>query len=68
MIAIAHFLGLAITTVFAASAAVLLDWIFLYAAFRLMRPAAPACAPAFRQELVRGTRQLARHFDPAARR
>ena len=68
MIAIAHCLGLAIATVFAASAAVLLDWILLYAAFHLMRTAARTPAPAFRPELVHGTRQLARHFDPAARR
>src|SRR5262249_46470542 len=39
MIAIALFLGLVLTTVFAASAAVLLDWILLRAMFQLMRPA-----------------------------
>ena len=35
MIAIAHFAGLAFATIFAASAAVLLDWILLRAMFQL---------------------------------
>src|SRR5262249_4161335 len=39
MIGIAHFAGLVVTTVFAASAAVLLDWLLLRAMFQLMRPA-----------------------------
>jgi len=80
MTAIANFAGLVITTLFAASAAVLLDWIFLKAMFRLMRPAAvkanPAESPTFARdrkaasttasELVHGTRQIARYFAPAA--
>ena len=39
MIAIAHFAGLVLTTIFAAAAAVLLDWLLLRAMFQLMRPA-----------------------------
>ena len=39
MIAIAHFAGLVFTTIFAAAAAVLLDWLLLRAMFQLMRPA-----------------------------
>ncbi|HLZ13610.1 MAG TPA: hypothetical protein VKP58_13570 [Candidatus Acidoferrum sp.] len=39
MIAIAHFAGLVLTTIFAAAAAVLLDWLFLRAMFQVMRPA-----------------------------
>jgi hypothetical protein len=39
MIAIAHFAGLVVTTLFAAAAAVLLDWLLLRAMFQLMRPA-----------------------------
>lgn len=70
MIAIAHFAGLVITTLFAAGAAVLLDWIFLRAMFQLMRPAtAKAAAPSrskFGSELVQGTRELARQFGAAA--
>ena len=70
MVAIANFVVLVITTLFAASAAVLLDWIFLQAMFRLMRPATakPIAAPTFKSELVHGTRQIARHFSPAAAR
>jgi hypothetical protein len=68
MIAIAHFAGLAITTIFAASAAVLLNWLFLQAMFHLMRPAAAKKVHTFRSELVNGTRQLARQFGPAALR
>jgi hypothetical protein len=76
MIAIIHFVGLVITTIFAAAAAVLLDWLFLQAAFHLMRPAAAsstqrgplqkAAPTTFGTELVHGTRELARHFGPAA--
>ncbi len=69
MIAIAHFAGLVITTIFAASAAVLLDWILLRAMFQLMRPvtAKMAARPrsTFGSELVHGTREIARHFGPA---
>ncbi len=78
MIAIAHFAGLVVTTLFAAGAAVLLDWIFLRAMFQLMRPAtmrpvtgqsvtqAKACATSFGTELVQGTRELARQLGAAA--
>ena len=80
MIAIAHFAGLVITTLFAAAAAVLLDWLLLRAMFQLMRPAAaqrgrlqkagPTTASAnhttFGAELVQGTRELVRHLGPAA--
>lgn len=70
MIAIANFTGLVITTFFAASAAVLLDWIFLQAMFRLMKPAAAKhvvpSRTAFGTELVQGTRQIARHFAASA--
>jgi hypothetical protein len=67
MIAIAHFAGLVFTTIFAAAAAVLLDWLFLRAMFQLMRPAtAKQKAPTFGSELVQGTRELVRHLGPAA--
>lgn len=70
MIAIAHFAGLVATTLFAAAAAVLLDWIFLQAMFRLMKPAvakhAALSRSTFGTELVQGTRQIAPHFGPAA--
>jgi len=66
MIAMAHFAGLVITTIFAAAAAVLLDWLFLQAMFRLMRPAGAKKAQTFRSELVHGTREMARAFDTAA--
>ncbi len=65
MIAIAHFAGLVLTTIFAAAAAVLLDWLFLRAMFHLMRPAT-AAKPTFGAELVQGTRELVRHLGPAA--
>lgn len=72
MIAIAHFAGLALATIFAASAAVLLDWILLRAMFQLMRPATVKVAATprsnFNAELVQGTREIARHFGPAALR
>ena len=69
MIAMAHFAGLVITTIFAAAGAVLLDWLFLQAMFRLMRPATAQAAkthPTFRSELVNGTRELVRQLGPAA--
>ena len=78
MIAMAHFAGLLITTIFAAAAAVLLDWLFLQAMFRLIRPAAKTTSAktthdnrysaAFGSELVNGTRELARRFGAAALR
>lgn len=66
MIAMAHFAGLVVTTIFAAAAAVFLDWLLLQAMFRLMRPAGAKKSPTFRSELVNGTRELARAFGPAA--
>ena len=70
MIAIAHFVGLVVTTLFAAGAAVLLDWIFLRAMVQLMRPATAKAAASsrsnFGSELVQGTRELARQFGAAA--
>ena len=72
MTAIAHFTGLALATIFAASAAVLLDWLLLRAMFQLMRPAMGKVAATprsnFSAELVHGTREIARHFGPAALR
>jgi hypothetical protein len=61
MIATLHFAILAITTLFAAAAAVGLHWLFLQAAFLMMRPATARRIPV-RTELVRGTAQLARTF------
>ena len=69
MIAMAHFAGLVITTILAAAAAVLLDWLFLKAMFHLMRPATAKVAktpPTLRSELVNGTRELVRQLGPAA--
>ncbi len=79
MIAVAHFAGLVLTTIFAAAAAVLLDWLLLRAMFQLMRPATSkatsaekagpprkAAATTFGTELVQGTRELVRHLGPAA--
>lgn len=61
MIAMLQFAMLVITTMFAAAAAVGLEWLFLKAAFRMMRPATARRIPS-RAELVRGTAQLARAF------
>jgi len=66
MIAIAHFAGLVVTTLFAAAAAVLLDWLLLRAMFQLMRPATAKQKSTFGSELVQGTRELVRHLGPAA--
>jgi len=82
MIAIAHFAGLVLTTLFAAAAAVFLDWLLLRAMFQLMRPAAAnaqnsrlqksgpttdvAKRTTFGAELAQGTRELVRHLGPAA--
>jgi hypothetical protein len=61
MITMLHFATLVITTIFAAGAAAGLHWLFLQAAFLLMRPAtAPRIS--FPTGLVRGTTQLARAF------
>ena len=68
MIAIVHFATLVVTTVFAAGAAVLFNWLLLQGAFHLMRPAtakriyAPVRNELRRSKLVRGTGELARAF------
>jgi hypothetical protein len=61
MIAMLQFATLFIITLFAAAAAVGLHWLFLNAAFLMMRPATARRIPV-RTELVRGTAQLARAF------
>ena len=61
MIAMMHFATLVITTIFAAAAAMSLNWLLLRAAFVLMQPAT-ARKSVVRTELVRGTAQLARAF------
>src|SRR5260370_2874716 len=58
MIAMLQFATLVITTMFAAAAAVGLHWLFLQAAFLMMRPATARRIPA-RTELVHGTVRLA---------
>jgi hypothetical protein len=62
MIAMMHFVTLVITSMFAAAAAVGLNWIFLRAAFLMMRPATAQRIP-LRTELVRATTQLARAYS-----
>ena len=61
MIAMLEFATLVIATVFAAAAAIMLNWLLLKAAFLMMRPATARRISA-RTELVRGTGQLARAF------
>jgi hypothetical protein len=61
MIAMLHFATLVVTTLFAAAAAVALDWLLLRAMFVLMRPATARRVKAPSQ-LVRGTTQLARAY------
>jgi len=61
MIAMLQFATLVITTIFAALAAVALHWLFLRAAFLMMKPAT-ARRIQVRTERVRGTTQLARTF------
>jgi hypothetical protein len=61
MIAMMNFATLVITTMFAAAAAVGLNWLFLRAAFLMMRPATAQRIP-LHTELARGTAQLARAF------
>ena len=61
MVAMLQFATLVITTIFAAAAAVGLHWLFLQAAFLMMRPAT-ARRISVRPELARGTTQLARAF------
>jgi hypothetical protein len=63
MTGIVQFTTLAVATMFAAAAAVAFYWVLLRAACELMKPAAGRRAPV-RTELVRGTMQLARAFDP----
>ncbi len=62
MIAMLNFATLVITTMFAAAAAVGLNWLFLQAAFLMMRPATAQRIP-LRAELARGTAQLARAYS-----
>ncbi len=62
MIAMMEFATLVITTMFAAAAAVGLNWLFLQAAFLMMRPATAQRIP-LRTELARGTAQLARAYS-----
>lgn len=61
MISMLQFATLVIATIFAAAAAVGLHWLFLRAAFLMMRPATARRIPV-RTELARGTAQLARAF------
>ena len=61
MIAMLDFTTFVIATIFAAAAAVALNWLFLRVAFVLMQPAM-ASRTVLRTELVRGTAQLARAF------
>jgi hypothetical protein len=61
MIAMLEFATIAIATMFAVAAAVALHWLFLQAAFLMMRPATARRIPGG-TELVRGTKQLARVF------
>jgi len=62
MIAMLQFATYVITTMFAVAAAAGLHWLFLRAAFLMMRPATARRIPA-RTELVRGTAQLARAYS-----
>jgi hypothetical protein len=62
MIAMLQFATLAITTMFAAAAAVGLHWLCLKAAFLMMRPATAQRIPV-RTELVRGTAHLIRAYS-----
>jgi hypothetical protein len=61
MIAMLQLAMLAIITVFAVAAAAAVHWLFLKAAFVMMRPATARRIP-MRSELVRGTSQLAKAF------
>jgi len=61
MIAMLHFATLVVTTLFAAAAAVALDWLLLRAMFVLMRPATARRVNAPSQ-LVHGAAQLARAY------
>lgn len=57
---------LVMATVFTGAAAVAVYWLLLRATVELMRPAAIRPAP-LKTELVRGTAQLLRAFDPRRR-
>ena len=59
MIAMLQFATLVITTILAAAAAVGLHWLFLRAAFLMIRPATARRIPV-RTELAHGTARLAR--------
>lgn len=59
-----QFAGLLITTIFTAAAAAAFQWVFLHAAFQMMRPATARTPRPVRSELVRGTRELIRHVAP----
>jgi len=61
-----NLLMLVMATLFAGAAAVGVYWLLLRATMELMRPAAVRPAPV-RTELVRGTTQLLRAFDPRRR-
>ncbi|HEX4545638.1 MAG TPA: hypothetical protein VH110_04710 [Candidatus Acidoferrum sp.] len=61
MIAMLEFATLFITTIFAAAVAMALHWLFLLAAFWMMRPAT-AGRVAVGTPLARGTAELARAF------
>jgi hypothetical protein len=61
MIAMIHFVTLAIATLFAAAAALAFHWLLLRVAFLMMRPAT-ARRIALRTELARGTAALARSY------
>lgn len=61
MIAMLHFATLVVTTMFAVTAAVAIDWMLLRAMFVLMHPAT-ARRQALAAPLARGTAQLARAF------
>jgi len=62
MTAMLQFAALVITAMFAAATAAGLHWLFLKAAFLMMRPATARRMPV-RRELVRGTAQLARVYS-----
>ena len=61
MIAMLQLTILVLITIFAVAAASGLHWLFLKAAFLMMRPATARKVPG-RAELVRGTAQLTRAF------
>jgi hypothetical protein len=63
MTGILQFTTLAVATMFAAAAAVGFYWVLLRMTFALMKPATRRPV-GVRMELVRGTMQLARAFDP----